>query len=250
MSRRRGGRRVVGRRMVSSRQGSDAQKVPCLYEVSIRHSRQAPLHNSFHHRSYMWLFELDEPPRLPAPLRPFARYRPQDHIDVRASLREAGMEAGRILVLTNLRVLSYVFNPISIYWCYDDAGVLTAHVAEVHNTHGGRHAYVLPVDADSVGPDAGSAVRKAMSVSPFYPVDGAYRIRIGPPNEKLSVSVVLDRGDEKPFRAYLSGTRRDATVAAVLGNLFRYPAAPLRGRALIQLEGLRLWRRRLEVQPR
>jgi len=235
---------------VSGTQTSCDQRVPCLYEVAIRHSRQDPLHNSFRHASYMWLFDLEQPPRLPWPLRPFARYRPEDHIDVRARLQQAGIDAKRVLVLTNLRVLGYVFNPISIYWCYDDAGRLTAHVAEVHNTYGGRHAYVLPADPGSVVTRAEAVVSKSMYVSPFYPVDGEYRIRISGPDERLAVSVVLERPGDKPFRAALSGRRREPSCAALLRNLLRYPAAPLRGRALIQLHGLGLWRKGLEVQPR
>ena len=109
-------------------------QVPCLYEVRIVHNRQAPVRNTIRHGSFMWLFDLDDPPRLPALLRPFARYRSTDHVDVRVMLQDSGMDVGRILVLTNLRALGYVFNPISVYWCYDHAGRLITHVAEVHNT--------------------------------------------------------------------------------------------------------------------
>jgi DUF1365 family protein len=226
------------------------RQLPCLYEVSIHHSRRAPLHNAFQHASYMWLFELEHPPRLPWPLRPFARYRPEDHIDVRAKLRCAGIDARRVVVLTNLRVLGYVFNPISIYWCYDDTGELIAHVAEVHSTYGGRHAYVMPAGTESAEPRPEAVVGKSMFVSPFYPVDGEYRIRISRPDERLAVSVVLERPGDEPFRAALCGRRREPSYAGLLRNLLRYPAAPLRGRALIQLHGLRLWRKGLEVQPR
>jgi uncharacterized protein len=241
---------IAGVGLVTGPHTRPGPQVPCLYEVRIRHGRQAPVYNTFRHGSYMWLFDLDDPPRLPGLLRPLARYRSRDHIDVRAALEQSGMDAGRILVLTNLRMFGYVFNPISIYWCFDPIGRLVAHVAEVHNTYGGRHAYVLPLDTDSVGRDLDSVVSKAMYVSPFHPVDGIYRIRIGPPAETLRVSVVLERPDSKPFRAGLAGSRRQPSVASLWRCFLRYPVAPLRGRALIQFQGLRLWRRRLEVQPR
>jgi DUF1365 family protein len=224
--------------------------VPCLYEVTIRHSRQTPLHHRFRHDSYMWLFDLEQPPHLPGFLRRLAHYRPSDHLDVRVLLQQAGIVARRILVLTNLRVLGYVFNPITVYWCYDHDGAVIAHVAEVHNTYGDRHAYILPVDIDAAGTGADQVANKAMLVSPFYPLDGVYRMSIRPPGETLSISVVLERPHDNPFRASLFGTRRDANVAAVWWRLIRYPAAPLLGRALIQLEGLRLWLKGLEVQPR
>lgn len=212
---------------------------PCLYDVSISHDRRVPVAHRFRHRSYMWLFDLDDPPHGIG-----ARYRSADHMDVRAELAAAGVAAARIVVLANLRVVGYVFNPISVYWCYDPAGRCTATVAEVHNTYGGRHAYVLPVDAED------ARVTKAMYVSPFYPVDGSYRIRISEPAETVSVSVVLERPGGDSFRTAMTGRRRPATAANRLRALLRYPAAPLRGRALIQYQGLRLWRRGLEVQPR
>ncbi len=211
---------------------------PRLYEVAIGHSRTAPVRNAFRYRSYMWLFDLDRPPR---------RFRAADHLDVRAELRRAGIEPHRIVVLTNTRVLGYVFNPISVYWCYDAAGGLMAHVAEVHNTYGDRLAYVMPVDDDQVD---GAVVTKAMYVSPFYPVDGHYRIRISEPEDHVSVSVTLERPGDRPFTAGLRGRRVEATVPNVLRALVRYPAAPLRGRVLIQYQGLRRWWKGLEVQPR
>lgn len=210
---------------------------PCLYRISVRHSRSAPVRNAFRYRSYMWLFDQDHPPR---------GYRSEDHLDVRAELRRHGIHPRRVVVLANVRALGYVFNPISVYWCYSAEGSLVAHVAEVHNTYGDRHAYVLPADARA----GGSTVTKEMYVSPFYPVDGSYHIRISEPRETLSISVTLDRPGDQPFRAGLTGRRLEATVPNRLRTLVRYPAAPLRGRALIQFQGLRLWWRGLEVKPR
>ena len=94
-----------------------APTVPCLYEVTVSHARTSPVCHAFRHASYMWLFDLDDPPRLPPGLRALARYSDVDHLDVRAQLRSAGIDATRIIVLTNLRVLGYVFNPITVYWC-------------------------------------------------------------------------------------------------------------------------------------
>ena len=217
---------------------------PSLYRVSIGHRRQTPVSNSFRYSSYMWHFDLSSPPRLPVLLRSMARWRPADHLDVRSALAAEGVVAARVEVLTNLAVLGYSFNPISVYWAYDAGGTLLAQVAEVHNTYGGRHAYVLRAD------DEEHVVNKAMYVSPFYPVDGSYRIRISEPSDRVSVSVILERPGGETFRASMAGRRVEATTAAVVRSFVRFPAAPLRGRALIQLQGLRLWRRGLEVQPR
>jgi DUF1365 family protein len=221
--------------------------LPCIYDVSVGHSRTAPVGHRFSLRSYMWCFDLDRPPRPAWPLSWIAGFRRSDHLDVRAALAAEGLEAARIVTLTNLRVLGYVFNPISVHWCYDTDDRLVAHVAEVHNTYGGRHAYVLPVDGRS--PEA-AVTDKAMYVSPFYPVDGRYRLEMSEPAETVSVRVTLERPGDEPFRASLTGRRVAATPTRVLVSFIRHPLAPLRGRALIQWQGIRLWRRGLEVQPR
>jgi hypothetical protein len=217
---------------------------PALYDVTIRHTRTAPIRNAFRYRSFCWLVDADAPPRLPWPARWLATFDPRDHVDVHESLREAGISADRLLLLTNARVLGYVFNPISVYWCYsgDD---LTAVVAEVHNTYGGRHAYVLHPDANGR-----AEADKALYVSPFYPVDGRYEISVPEPGDRLAVSITLHRGDGEPFSATMTGIRRPATIPSLLGMWLRYPWAPLRVTALIRWQGIRLWRRGLEVVPR
>ncbi|MHB1787300.1 MAG: DUF1365 domain-containing protein [Acidimicrobiales bacterium] len=218
-----------------------------LYRVTISHQRCSPVPHSFRYRSYMWAFDLDRPPRLPGPLGALARYRPEDHIDVKAVLDEEGIQAGRVTVLTNLRVFGYVFNPITVYWCYGSDGHLAAQVAEVHNTYGDRHAYVLADDGTS---SPNRTVTKQMYVSPFYPVDGAYTIRISEPGPTVSVAVQLVRPGDRPFSAALTGQRVAASLPNLLHACIRYPAAPLRGWLLIQYQGVRLWTAGLPVQPR
>ena len=71
------------------------------------------------------------------------RFERSDHSDVRALLTDQGVTADRILMLAMPRTLGYVFNPISIFWCYDAAGGRVAVLAEVHNTYGERHTYLL-----------------------------------------------------------------------------------------------------------
>ncbi len=142
------------------------------------------------------------------------------------------------------RTLGQVFNPLTVYWCYDAAGAPVCVVAEVHNTYGERHCYLLR-------PDAGwrAAAAKELYVSPFFDVRGEYRMRLPPPGERLSLSVVLHRGDRPAFTAVLTGRRRGTVT---VGRLLRHvcTGATIRVRALIQRHGVALWLRRLPVVPR
>lgn len=224
--------------------------LPALYEVTVGHVRREPLHSAFRYRSTMWMFDLDRPPRLPGPLRHLARFDPADHLEVTAPLKARGLDVARVVVLTNLRMFGYVFNPISVYWCYDRSGRIVAAVAEVHNTYGERVAYELPAGPDRDGEEVTAQVRKQMYVSPFHSLDGSYRIRVSPPGPTVSVAVDLSRPGHSPFRAGMTGRRRSPTSLNVLRSCVRYPLGPLRVRALIQWQGIRLWLKGLEVQSR
>jgi DUF1365 family protein len=162
-------------------------------------------------------------------------------MDIRRVLEEHGIDAARIVMLSGVRTLGYVFDPISVFWCYDESGAACATVAEVHNTYGGRHAYVLDAHGEAT-------VEKKMYVSPFNPVEGSYRIHVGEPGASIAVTVTLERPGEAPFVATLHGTRQPVTpwsvVRSVLGS------SGVRTRLLIQWQALRLWHRGLTVQPR
>ena len=120
-----------------------------LYTGTVMHARRSPQDNVFSYPVYMALLDLDELPQLDRRLRLFGwnrravtSFHDADHIDVRALLAENGIDLGprgSIQVLTNLRVLGYVFNPVSFWWCRRGDGSLACIVAEVNNTFGERH---------------------------------------------------------------------------------------------------------------
>jgi uncharacterized protein len=217
--------------------------LPALYDVEVTHTRRSPLRHAFRHRSSYWLVDFDQLPQPKGMARWCARLRREDHMDVRHLLAERGIDATRVVMLSGARTLGYTFNPISLFWCYDEIGASCAVVAEVHNTYGGRHAYVL-----APGVDGESTVQKEMYVSPFNPVEGSYRIRAGEPTSSVRVSVTLERPGEEPFVATLHGTRHPITFRSVVRSAFRHSG--VRTRFLIQWQALGLWRRGLKVQPR
>jgi DUF1365 family protein len=218
-----------------------------IYRTSIRHVRQDPLKNAFTYRSYSWCVDLDDLPKLPWWLRPLAGFHAKDHLgDPAASIREnvdrflaaKGEEPddGTVTMLANARVLGHVFNPISIFWCHGANGALRAVIAEVHNTYGERHCYLLHPDG------AGRArAEKEFFVSPFNEVDGSYRMSLPEPAGELAVAVVLERAGRKPFTATMTGVRRTATPRSILAAALAVPLAPLRVVLQIRWQGIKLW---------
>ncbi len=133
------------------------------------------------------------PPRLAGPVDP--RQREAFLADNGVRLGD-GARAGTILMAAQPRSLGYCFNPISVFWCFDDAGAQAGVVIEVHNTYGDRHAYLVHPD------EQGRATTgKAMYVSPFHGVDGTYEIAVPVPTDRLHVAVTLrgplPRGDRR-----------------------------------------------------
>lgn len=229
---------------------------PALYPCTVVHVRTAPLRYGMRHRTYMWLIDPDRPPRLPRALRPLARFDPRDHFGgdapgLRAGLdrylaaRGVDLRGGRVLMLAHARVLGYVFNPLTLYWCYDPQERPVCVVAEVHNTYGERHCYLLRPDAHDVARTA-----KEFYVSPFFPVDGAYRMRLPVPGERLDLSVHLEREGGRPFTATVHGHRTPATPQALVRAAVRHPLSTLAVSAAIRVHGIRLYLRGLPVRRR
>lgn len=229
---------------------------PALYQVCIEHERHQRIERSFQHRTHMWLVDVDELPRYPWYLRPFTGFRACDHLGepgqsirstVDSYLAAHGIEldGGRVIMLANAAGLGYNFNPLSVFWCYRREGVLACIVAEVHNTYGESHCYLLRQD------DGGRAsTDKTFYVSPFLEVTGRYLMRFSTPGPTLSVTIALRQDERTAFTARLSGERMPADVRTVRATVAARPLASLRVAALIRRHGIALWLRGLPVVPR
>lgn len=229
---------------------------PALYRTAITHRRQQPVLHHFAYRSYSWYIDIDEPPRLPWWLRPFARFDPGDHLtgDAGDTLRQrvdrfltrhgAQVAGGRVTALLQARVLGHVFNPLSVFWCHDRDGLLRYVIAEVHNTHGERHAYLLPPADQPVW------VAKRFYVSPFNPVAGYYRVRAPRPDRTVDIRISLYQNDKPMFAATMCGSGSPATKGRVIRMQLLSPLAPWLVSTRIRLQGIALWLRRVPLVKR
>lgn len=230
--------------------------LPALVPGRVRHVRRHPIRDGFDYRVYQWLVDVDHLPRLPWFLRPFASFRASDHIgdpqrSLRANIEKVCADAGfhvtgdRIIMLANARSLGYVFDPLSLFWCITPAGEVRCIVAEVHNTYGGRHAYVTDLDAND-----SARIAKDFYVSPFLTVEGAYDLRCHLRDESVQTVVRLDQDERPVFVASFRGTAEPLSPGRLMRTVLRYPLITYRIAFLIRLRGIRLWLRRLPVVPR
>ena len=162
----------------------------------------------------------------------------------------------RVLMLTQLRVLGYVFNPVSFYWCYrraapgaGEAGApgepgpeweLACMVSELGNTFGERLPELLH------GPALRYEHDKRLHVSPFFGLDQSYEYAFSQPGAEIWARIhVHDNGGGTPMTAVLHGHRRELTNLSLARTLLRYPLQPVQVIGLIHWQALRLFLKRV-----
>jgi hypothetical protein len=213
------------------------------------------------------LLDLDEIGLLSRRLRLFSRERfnlfsfhNADHGDgsntpLRAQaevhLAAAGLdlEGGAIRLLCMPRVLGYVFNPISVYYCYDRPGGLIALIYEVHNTFGQRHSYVITVDRAQNGPLSQRCL-KSFYVSPFIGMDIIYNFSVHEPAERILLSIEGEDPKGPVIIASLAGERRKLTDHALARVFVTHPLLTLKVVVGIHWNALKLWSRGMQLHPR
>lgn len=148
---------------------------------------------------------------------------------------------GEIVLQTFPRLFGYVFNPVSFWFCHDAGGALIAVLAEVNNTFGGSHGYLLHRNGE-VLPD-GEEIRadKVFHVSPFNEVEGGYRFRFHLCREVQTARIDYDDAEGVLLLTSISGRARPWSAASLFGAILRMPLLTVGVMARIHWQALRLW---------
>jgi DUF1365 family protein len=235
-----------------------------LLEGKVRHRRVRPVEYALEHTVFYFALDLAELDEVARSLRLVGRnranvleFRDADHwpgpaTDLRATVLEhlrsesEDPTGWRITLVTNLRVLGYVFNPASFYLCRDAAGELRVVVVEVHNTHLERHLYTLRPQA--AGPRFVASMDKDFYVSPFIDMEGRYTVHVADDPASLRIAINERQGDAPVIATSLVLRRLRLTDRAVLRMLVAHPLITQRTIALIHVHAWRLWRRGVRFQ--
>lgn len=157
---------------------------------------------------------------------------------------------GKVLLLAQPRMLGHAFNPVSFWLCHDEAERLCLVIAEVTNTYGDRHSYLVHHDdLRPIRPEDELEARKLLHVSPFQPVEGGYRFRFDIGEDRIGIWIDYLRA-EGGLTATLTGTRRPLTNGSILRACLRRPLGTRRVLALIHWQALRLWWKGARFRPR
>ncbi|MVT00229.1 DUF1365 domain-containing protein [Devosia marina] len=218
-----------------------------IYVGHVVHQRHRPKKHHLRYRVFSLLIDLDELPVLNR-LKWFGHNRralfsfsDADHGDglalrdwVNRHLASEGLgPAGRVRLLCYPRILGYVFNPLTVWFCDDASGRPLATIYEVHNTFRERHSYVLPASADQVAD-------KAFYVSPFIDMNCRYEFRLTPPGDKVRIAIHETQDDRPLLYAAFTGDRHELTDAKLMRLFVTHPLMTLKVTASIHFEALRL----------
>ena len=237
------------------------------------HHRFSPKRHRFHYNVFMFYVNIDELPMLEKKMKLFSidrfnffSFRKKEHLQLSAGipagtgttkehlteyLRQNNIHISneRIMLLTNMNVLGYNFNPVSFYFIFDSADLPLCCVAEVSNTYREMKPFLLTKDhlQDNYFT---LDTKKYFYVSPFFGADNTFNFKLAVPGEKLNIKIDTVEDDKKVFISTLTGQKRPLTNKALLWYSIRFPLIPLRIMFLIHWNALILWLKKIAYHPK
>ncbi|MDP1734687.1 MAG: DUF1365 domain-containing protein [Sulfuritalea sp.] len=172
---------------------------------------------------------------------------------IRQLLAAEGITAadGEVVLQTFPRLFGFVFNPVSFWFCHDREGALRAVLAEVRNTFGDRHNYLVAhADQRPITVADTLPARKIFHVSPFFPVAGEYRFRFDISDQRRRVELDYWLDGERVLATALEGRPQPLAATPVLRALLRQPLLTLAVVWRIHWQALRLWWKRAVFHSR
>lgn len=243
-----------------------------LYHGHVMHQRLSPKTHGFRYGLFMFYLDLDELDQLHEKLFLFSynrvnwfTFRDKHHVQYPLGIQnahsikqnvldflksmKANADVDRIMLLTHVAVLGYVFNPISVYFCFDHLNNPLCAIAEVCNTHGEMKMYLLDKNCWN-GQQFELKAVKNFYVSPFSKLDSVFHFIFPVPERELQICVDNHNETERFLLSALSGTMRTLTDSALLRYGLKFPFITLRIIFLIHWQALRLRMKGLVFRPK
>lgn len=232
-----------------------------IYHGHVMHCRLRPFRHRFVYRVFSLFADIDALDELASRTAFFSHngfnlfslmdkdHGPADGSSLRPwvvnllGLKGVDIGDGRIFMLCFPRMLGFVFNPLTVFFCFDAKAGLRGIIYEVRNTFGGKHPYVIPISDADTDELISHICPKEFYVSPFIEMNMLYKFRLRIPGEKLSVMIREHSPDGEVLIATLTGERRGFGSRALIIALLCYPLMTLKILAAIHYEALRLWRK-------
>ena len=238
----------------------------CIYKGIVTHRRFKPKKHFFSYKTFSIFFDLDELEELEKKNYLFSlnkfnlfSFYNKDHGDrdgkdlknwVIDNLKKFNIvfKVSKIKLLCFPRILGYVFNPLSIFYCYNENSELRAILYEVKNTFNEQHTYVFPVTKDAK--IITQSCNKKFYVSPFIEMETAYNFRLAEPKETLSIFIKQTDKEGMLLSACQIGRKEHISTKQLITNFLKHPMMTLKIIMAIHFEALRLWRKGVKIVKR
>lgn len=240
----------------------------CLYRATVMHHRFKPKPHRFHYKVFMFWIDLDEIALLKKNLLFFSHNRfnvfslkdhehlqlPPENPDTSKSIKEHiicymkqnGLHAtpSKIMLLTNLNILGYNFNPVSFYYCFDENNQPLCSIAEVGNTFKEMKPYLL-TSQHFKHTAFELRTAKHFYVSPFFNLDTQFDFKLAIPEKKLHLKIDTYDDGEKVFTSTLTGGQTPLTNLNLFWYGIRFPLLTVQIITLIHWHALLLWMKKI-----
>lgn len=239
-----------------------------LYFGKVMHARLKPKLHRFNYRIFSLVIDIDRYEEAAKQSRFFSvnkaglvSFHEKDHgtrdgsslrVHIDKLLHDGDMlSPARILLWCNPRILGYTFNPLSIYFCYDENDNIMALVYQVNNTFGQTHSYVARVtDENLAQASIKNTANKCFYVSPFLDMNLRYDFSIQPPKEKLTIRI-LEHDDNGPIlSATFYGFQKALNTKNLILGIFKTLGLTWKIITGIHFEALILWFKGMKLRPR
>ena len=228
-----------------------------IYNGTIIHKRFKPKIHYFKYKVFSLLIDLSDLEYLSKKIKFFSynkfnlvSFYEKDHGNrdgsslvswVKKNLEDNNInsENVKIKLLCYPRILGYVFNPLSVFYIYDESEKLVCILYEVKNTFGEQHTYIFKIDNDQKLYQHNCS--KKFHVSPFIEMNCKYFFRLLKPGEKISVIIDQYQTDEKILYASQDGQRVDFNTKELIKSYFKHPLMTFKIISAIHFEAFKLW---------
>ena len=229
----------------------------CIYNGEVTHARFKPIKHFLKYNTFSIFLDLDEIEILAIknPIFSFNKFNifsfyNKDHGERDGqSLKKWVLEnvqkfnistkINKIRLLCYPRIFGYVFNPLSIFYCYDEES-LKAIFYEVKNTFNEQHTYIFKTNKEG---KIEQSCKKKFYVSPFMDMETFYDFKLLNPDKKLFVSIKQSDKDGIILTAIQKGKRKNFDFKQLLANFFKYPLMTLKIITAIHFEAFLLWKK-------
>ena len=229
----------------------------CIYNGEVNHTRFKPVKHFLNYKTFSLLIDLDEIEQLDKSISIFSHnkfnifsFYNKDHGDrdgsclkkwVISNLKKYKIEGNisKIKILCYPRIFGYVFNPLSIIYCYENEK-LKSIFYEVKNTFNEQHTYIFKIKD---GEEIKQKCKKKFYVSPFMDMETFYNFKLINPNQRLSVMIKQTDAEGTVLTATQTGDKKEFNFKQLLINFFRYPLMTLKIISSIHFEALLLWKK-------